>query len=254
MGRIEVKPKGAKVVEVKSKPAPKETPTKSLKKGGTKVVEVRAKSSGDGGHKHHHSHHHEKGADGHRHHHHKHHGEKKDDGGESHHTHHSHKSKNKHANEHGHHGALDHGIHNNRKAQERAAAFKKDKISDSAQDFVNQKKEAKVAESKMKDLSAEYMELVEMEEGEEALFMPKKDNYESNAHQGLKYHALTKDEAWRNAPEEAERAREKVHDRLQSETILAPPRPAPSRLVRNRCLVARASAKTPRNRRRWPAT
>jgi len=74
---------------------------------------------------------------------------------------------------------------------------------------VNQKKEAKVAESKMKDLSAEYMELVEMEEGEEALFMPKKDNYESNAHQGLKYHALTKDEAWRNAPEEAERAREK---------------------------------------------
>ena len=25
----------------------------------------------------------------------------------------------------------------------------------------------------------------------------------------LKYHALTKDEAWRNAPEEAERAREK---------------------------------------------
>jgi hypothetical protein len=73
MGRIEVKPKGTKVVEVKSKPAPKETPTKSLKKGGTKVVEVRAKSSGDGGHKsrHHdgggHKHHHH--GDGHKHHH-----------------------------------------------------------------------------------------------------------------------------------------------------------------------------------------
>ena len=54
---------------------------------------------------------------------------KEDDGDESH-KHKHHHSKNKHANEHGHHGALDHGIHNNRKAQERAAAFKKDKISD----------------------------------------------------------------------------------------------------------------------------